>query len=91
MNEKQPIKIFNGKIITPEKIIDGGTILIQSNRIEAISNGDIEVAIRERLAGTTGCVQRGKRAPLTRGARIAILPGRAGMEMLYPRPAVLTT
>ena len=44
MNEKQPIKIFNGKIITPEKIIDGGTILIQSNRIEAISNGDIEVA-----------------------------------------------
>ncbi len=44
MNEKQPIKIFNGKIITPEKIIDGGTILIQSNRIEAISNRDIEVA-----------------------------------------------
>ena len=44
MNEKQPIKIFNGKIITPEKIIDGGTILIQSNRIEAISKGDIEVA-----------------------------------------------
>lgn len=44
MDEKQLIKIFNGKIITPEKIIDGGTILIQSNRIEAISNGDIEVA-----------------------------------------------
>jgi N-acetylglucosamine-6-phosphate deacetylase len=44
MGENQTIKIFNGKIITPEKIIDGGTILIQSNRIEAISNGNIEVA-----------------------------------------------
>jgi N-acetylglucosamine-6-phosphate deacetylase len=42
MGENQTIKIFNGKIITPEKIIDGGTILIQSNRIEAISNGNIE-------------------------------------------------
>jgi len=41
MGENQTIKIFNGKIITPEKIIDGGTILIQSNRIEAISNGNI--------------------------------------------------
>ena len=44
MGENQIIKIFNGKIITPDKIIDGGTILIQSNRIEAISNGNIEVA-----------------------------------------------
>jgi len=42
MGENQTIKIFNGKIITPEKIIDGGTILIQSKRIEAISNGNIE-------------------------------------------------
>jgi N-acetylglucosamine-6-phosphate deacetylase len=44
MVENQTIKIFNGKIITPEKIIDGGTILIQSNRIKAISNGNIEAA-----------------------------------------------
>ena len=44
MGENQTIKIFNGKIITPEKIIDGGTILIQSNRIKAISNGNIEAA-----------------------------------------------
>jgi N-acetylglucosamine-6-phosphate deacetylase len=44
MGENQTIKIFNGKIITPEKTIDGGTILIQSNRIEAISNGNIEAA-----------------------------------------------
>jgi N-acetylglucosamine-6-phosphate deacetylase len=43
MNANQPIKIFNGKIITPEKIIDGGSILIKSNKIAAISNGNIEV------------------------------------------------
>jgi N-acetylglucosamine-6-phosphate deacetylase len=44
MDANQPIKIFNGKIITPDKIIDGGSILIQSNKIAAISNGNIEVA-----------------------------------------------
>ena len=43
MNANQPIKVFNGKIITPEKIIDGGSILIKSNKIAAISNGNIEV------------------------------------------------
>lgn len=44
MDLKQPIKIFNGKIITPDKIIDGGSILIKSNLITAVSNGNIEVA-----------------------------------------------
>ena len=44
MDVKQPIKIFNGKIITPDKIIDGGSILIKSNIIAAVSNGKIEVA-----------------------------------------------
>ena len=44
MDVKQPIKIFNGKIITPDKIIDGGSILIKSNIIAAVSNGNIDVA-----------------------------------------------
>ncbi len=44
MDAKQPIKIFNAKIITPDKMIDGGSILIQLNKIAAISNGNIEVA-----------------------------------------------
>ena len=44
MDVKQPIKIFNGKIITPDKIIDGGSILIKANIITAVSNGNIEVA-----------------------------------------------
>ena len=44
MDAKQKIKIFNAKIITPDKMIDGGSILIQLNKIAAISNGNIEVA-----------------------------------------------
>jgi N-acetylglucosamine-6-phosphate deacetylase len=44
MDANQPIKIFNGKIITPNKMIDGGSILIQSNKIAAINSGNIEVA-----------------------------------------------
>jgi N-acetylglucosamine-6-phosphate deacetylase len=43
MDANQPIKIFNGKIITPDRIIDGGSILIESNKIAAISNNNIEV------------------------------------------------
>jgi N-acetylglucosamine-6-phosphate deacetylase len=41
MNQ-QRIKIFNGKIITPHKIIEGGTVLITGNIITAISERDIE-------------------------------------------------
>ena len=39
----QPIKIFNGRIITPYRIIYGGTILITGNTITAIEERDIEV------------------------------------------------
>jgi len=38
----QQIKIFNGKIITPRKIIDRGTILVNGETIAAIQEGDIE-------------------------------------------------
>ncbi len=38
----QQIKIFNGKIITPRKIIDRGTILVNGGTIAAIQEGDIE-------------------------------------------------
>jgi N-acetylglucosamine-6-phosphate deacetylase len=37
------IKIFNGKIIIPHKIIDGGTILIAGDTISAVSEHNIEV------------------------------------------------
>ena len=40
----QPIKIFNGRIITPHRIIPNGTVLIQEGAITAVSEGDIEVA-----------------------------------------------
>jgi len=43
MDNHQPIKIVNGKIITPSKIIDGGSILIAANTIAAISEKSIDV------------------------------------------------
>jgi N-acetylglucosamine-6-phosphate deacetylase len=39
----QPIKIFNGKIITPDKIIDRGSVLITGNTITVVSESNIEV------------------------------------------------
>src|SRR5436190_7119305 len=39
----QPIKIFNGKIITPDKIIDGGSVLITGDIITAVNENNIEV------------------------------------------------
>lgn len=37
------IKISNGKVITPFKIIPNGTVLIEGNRIAAVSENDIAV------------------------------------------------
>src|SRR3981081_2491360 len=41
--DQERLKIFNGKIITPYKIIDGGTLLIEGKTITAVSERDIEV------------------------------------------------
>jgi N-acetylglucosamine-6-phosphate deacetylase len=41
---QQPIKIFNGRIITPDKVIDGGSVLITANTITAVSEKNIAVA-----------------------------------------------
>lgn len=41
---EQRIKIYNGKIITPHRIINGGTVLIRGDIIEEVSETDIEVA-----------------------------------------------
>ncbi len=38
------IKIFNGKIITPYRIIPNGTVLIKGNTIIAVQEGNIEAA-----------------------------------------------
>lgn len=40
----QKIKIVNGNIITPYRIIPGGTVLITGNEITAVSEGNLEVA-----------------------------------------------
>jgi N-acetylglucosamine-6-phosphate deacetylase len=44
MDSQQSIKIFNGKVITPDKIIDGGAILIAANIITAVSETNMEVS-----------------------------------------------
>lgn len=36
------IKIVNGRVITPYRILDGGTVLIADGKIEAVVQGDIE-------------------------------------------------
>jgi N-acetylglucosamine-6-phosphate deacetylase len=41
MNQ-QWLKIYNGKIITPYKIIDGGTVLVTGDKISAVSENNIE-------------------------------------------------
>jgi N-acetylglucosamine-6-phosphate deacetylase len=39
----QPIKIYNGQIITPHRIIPKGTVLIKDGTIAAVSEGNLEV------------------------------------------------
>ena len=38
------LKVFNGKIITPNRIIPQGTVLISEGRITAVSEGNLVVA-----------------------------------------------
>ena len=40
--EQQQIKISNGKIITPAKIISGGTVLVSNGIITAVSEGNLD-------------------------------------------------
>lgn len=40
----QKIKIYNGKIITPAKIIDGGCVLIEGDTIIEVSENNIDIA-----------------------------------------------
>jgi N-acetylglucosamine-6-phosphate deacetylase len=39
---KQQLKIFNGRIITPNRIMNGGAILVTDGKITAVSEHDIE-------------------------------------------------
>jgi N-acetylglucosamine-6-phosphate deacetylase len=40
----QPIKIFNGKVITPARIIEGGCIIVSGDTITSVCDYDIMVA-----------------------------------------------
>jgi len=43
MDNRRPLKIFNGKLITPYKIVEGGSILVTGGTISAVSEKNIEV------------------------------------------------
>jgi N-acetylglucosamine-6-phosphate deacetylase len=38
----QQIKIINGRVITPYRVINGGTVLVSGNKIKAVSECDID-------------------------------------------------
>jgi len=40
----QPLKIYNGKLITPNGLIPGGTIIVDGDRIVSVAEGDDEIA-----------------------------------------------
>ena len=41
--DQQRLKIFNGKIITPDKIIEGGSIIVTGSTITAVNEKNIDV------------------------------------------------
>jgi N-acetylglucosamine-6-phosphate deacetylase len=45
----QVLKIFNGQIITPYRIIPGGTIVTRGGKIEAVSEGNLDVAGADQI------------------------------------------
>ncbi|MEP7258225.1 MAG: N-acetylglucosamine-6-phosphate deacetylase [Flavitalea sp.] len=47
--KEHTIKIFNGRIITPYRIIPYGSILITGNTITAVSEGNIETEVAEEI------------------------------------------
>ncbi|MEO6000689.1 MAG: N-acetylglucosamine-6-phosphate deacetylase [Chitinophagaceae bacterium] len=43
------IKIFNGRIITPYRVIPNGTVVINGNKIESVVEGNVEVPGAEEI------------------------------------------
>lgn len=43
MKAMQKLKIHNGRVITPTRVIPGGTVLVENGEITAIAEGDLEV------------------------------------------------
>ena len=59
MDNQQPIKIFNAKLITPHKIIDGGTVLVKEGTITAISEKNIEIENAIEIDANGQCIAPG--------------------------------
>jgi N-acetylglucosamine-6-phosphate deacetylase len=50
---KQRLKIYNGKLITPQGLVAGGTVIVDGDRIVSVSkeNDDVENAIAINARG----------------------------------------
>lgn len=46
---EQKLKIFNGRILTPYRTIENGTVVVTGNKITAVSEGNIEVQNAEEI------------------------------------------
>lgn len=44
MKAMQKLKIHNGRVITPARVIPVGTVLVENGKISAVAEGDLEVA-----------------------------------------------
>src|SRR5476651_2017792 len=49
MEAPRQIKIINGQVITPSRIIKGGTVFIEDDKIVAVSDGNIDVPGAARI------------------------------------------
>ena len=54
----QPLKIYNGKLITPNGLIPGGTIIVDGDRIVSVAEGDDEIADAIEIDATHGRCER---------------------------------
>lgn len=57
--EQQQLKICNGKIITPAKIINRGTVLVSNGIITAISEGDVDAPEATLIDAGGKCISAG--------------------------------
>lgn len=98
MEKKQMIRIYNGEIITPDKNLGLGTVLIEGNKIVAIEKGNVEFADSLSIDAKGGYISPGFIDIHTHGAgnadfmdcteeaclTIARTHARYGATLIYP-------
>ena len=52
-------QIFNGRILTPEGWLEGGSVIVEGNKILEVSNSDLPIAGAERIDAKGGDIVPG--------------------------------